>query len=194
MPKTKEVDPSQLGFEIPAELQEEISSYQSEQISFPPYWKPEVGKKFVALVVTLDDRDEKFMRYVLQSCHPIPCEKGDKHNKEDVLVPKDEFFTMSVYAGLPLDRYIGFKVYVQVTGTRDVGQPQDMFVFDLKLSPADKALLSEERRARAAKAIAAYRETRRLEALNGTPAKKPEEMTGEAVPKTAKTKSAEAPF
>jgi hypothetical protein len=195
MPKDKPAtEQVKLGFGLPSDLETETANYQSEQISFPPYWKPEVGKIFLALVLSLDDRDPDFHRYVLQTMHPLPCERGDKHNKEDVIVDKDDFFTTSVYAGLPLDRYIGFKVLVKVTGTRDVGQPQDMFVFDLKLSPQDKNLLSEERRARAAKAIAAYRESRKLAAANG--GAKPTDMTPpkEASKEVIKNRPTDAPF
>ena len=93
---------------------------------------------------------------------PTLCERGDKHNKEEVLVQKGEFFTLSAYAGLPLDRYIGFAVFVQVKGQRDVGQPQPMWEFTLKISPEDRKVFVEERKQRIAAAMQRYRENRKL--------------------------------
>ena len=152
------------GFQLPAELASEVAGFEQEQLNFPPYWNPEVGMQFVAMPLTVDDRDKDFVRVVLQAMHPIHCFQGDKENQEDVLVGKDEFFTMSVYAALPLDRYIGYKVHVKVTGKRDVGRPNDMFTWALAVHPDDKKLLNAERRVKAEQAMARYRESRRIEA------------------------------
>jgi hypothetical protein len=175
---TEVKDMGQLGFGLPTDLEDDISDFSSEQISFPPYWKPEIGKKFLALAVSLDERDPEFLRYLLQATHDIMCSKGGRDDKEDILVKRDEFFTMSVYAGLPLSNYIGLKCLVEVTGTKDTGKPNDMFVFDLKLSKADKAMLSADRRTRAQLAIQQYNASKRQS--NGAA---PKEMTGEVVNK-----------
>ena len=153
--------------EVPAkishhDLPPEVAGFVEEQISFPPYWNPDMGKVFYGMVVNLDDTDPTFVRYVVEAFMPTLCERGDKHNKEEVLVQKGEFFTLSAYAGLPLDRYIGFAVFVQVKGQRDVGQPQPMWEFTLKISPEDRKVFVEERKQRIAAAMQRYRENRKL--------------------------------
>jgi hypothetical protein len=152
-------------FAIPAS---EVEGFSSEQISFPPYLNPAVGLKFLAVPISLDDRDPEFPRWVCEARHSLECEKGSKDEKEDVVVRAGEFFTMSVYAALPLERFVGLKCLIQCTGVKDVGRPQPMFVFDLKLSADDKKLLANERRERASQAIERYKEKRRLEALGAT--------------------------
>lgn len=144
------------------DLPPELAGFVEEQISFPPYWTPEEGKSFYGMVVDVDTNDPQFTRYVVQAYMPTPCERGDKHNKEDVTVQKGEFFTLSAYAGLPLDRYVGFAVFVTATGRREIGQPQPMWEFTLKISPEDRKVLVEDRKAKIAIAMQKYRENRKL--------------------------------
>jgi hypothetical protein len=158
---------AKLGYDLPADIAAEVAGFKNEQLRFPPYWTADVGKKFYAMMVDVDTRDPEFHRFVLQALHPIPCATGGKNSKEDVVVENGDFFSMSVYAALPLDRYIGMKVLIEVTGTQDVGQPQEMYVFNLKISEADKLLLTQERKDRVTKAMAAYRESKKLQAANG---------------------------
>ena len=158
---------AKLGYDLPADIAAEIAGFKDEQLRFPPYWTADVGKKFLAMVVDMDTRQEDFHRYVLQAKHSIPAATGGKGQKEDVVVEAGDFFTMSVYAALPLDRYVGMDVYVECTGTQDVGQPQEMYVFKLKVSERDKMLLTQERKERVAAAMAARKEQKRLEAANG---------------------------
>jgi hypothetical protein len=61
----------------------------------------------------------------------------------------------------------GRKVLVECTGTQDVGQPQDMFVWKLKISEADQLVRTQERKERVAADMAAYRENKKLQAANG---------------------------
>jgi len=143
----------------------DFANFEEEQLAFPPYWEAGEGKWFYGMVVALDDRDPQFQRYVLQAEMPVTCAQGKKKGRDgdyhEVQVGKDEFFTLSCYGGLPLDRYIGYRVLVKCTGTRDVGQPQPMYTFSLKVSPEDKKLLMVERKQNAAVAMAKFREGRK---------------------------------
>ncbi len=158
-PKTKEENkggPAE-GFDnIPAEL----AGFVEEQISFPPYWTAEVGKWFYAMPVDTDTRDPQFGRYVCQAMSDLMCSTGPKDDRNDVLVRKGDFFTTSMYTGLPLDKYIGTGVFVKCTGTRETKQPNDMLVFTLAVSPEDKKLLLNDRKARTERAIAEYKANR----------------------------------
>jgi hypothetical protein len=181
---------AKLGYELPADIAAEVAGFKDEQLRFPPYWTADVGKKFYAMMVDVDTRDPEFHRFVLQALHSLPCATGGKNAREDVVVENGDFFSMSVYAALPLDRYVGMKVLVEVTGTQPTGQPQDMYVFKLKISEADKLLLTQERKERVAVAMAAYRENKKLQAANGG---KPV-VQGAIENKASATGAAPAPF
>lgn len=87
-------------------------SYSDEQVGLPPYWNPEVGRKFKARVVGLDEKDPDFPRYQLVASHAIRCHKGPAKDAETVEVGRGQYFTCSVYAALPLDRFMGEEVIV----------------------------------------------------------------------------------
>ena len=137
----------------------EFQNWEEEQITLPPYWEVGMDKWFCGLVVSVDDRDEEFVRYLVQAEMPIKCFTGSKkkNEQEEVIVNKGEFFSLSAYASLPLDRYIGVRVLVRVTGRKDIGRPQPMWEFSLKVSPEDKKLLLEDRKMAARNAIRAFK-------------------------------------
>lgn len=148
------------------EAMPEFAGFEKEQISFPPYWEVAQGKWFYGMVIALDDRDEDFHRYVVQaSHHPIECMQGSKEQAVPITVHDGEYFTLSTYSGLPLDRYIGVHVLVKCIGQKDTGKPQPMWEFELRVSPEDKKLLLEDRKARAGEAMAKFRESRKTQAL-----------------------------
>lgn len=124
----------------------ELAGFIEQQVGgFPPYWNPKIGDKFFATVVGKDDSDPEFERYVLQAKRPLKCARGKRGEQDEVIVNPGEYFTCSVYAALPLARYIGFDVFVTVKGQRDVGRPQPMWVFTLAVSPeTHKALMAKE--------------------------------------------------
>lgn len=88
------------------------SAFTDEQVGLPPYWNPEVGRKFKATVCTIDDKDPEFNRFVLRAAHAVRCQRGPAKDAETLLVQKGQYFTCSVYAALPLQRFIGFEVIV----------------------------------------------------------------------------------
>ena len=135
--------------QVDENLANEFAGWEEENVGFPPYWNPETDKSFLATVVMLDDRDPVFTRYVLQAKKPLTCLRGPKKEQEPVDVKAGEFFTCSTYAGLPLAGYVGLDVLVTVKGTRDVGRPQPMWVFSIRVSPETRKILAD-RRAKAA--------------------------------------------
>jgi hypothetical protein len=146
---------------VPAGLPAEVAGFVEEQITFPPYWNPSEDGFFYGTPIDLDAKDPSFVRYVVEAHADTPCFRGDKNSKEAVTVKTGEFFTLSAYAGLPLDRYIGIPCFVQVTGKREVGQPQPMWTFTLKVSAESKKILTEERKIRIADSMKRFRESRR---------------------------------
>lgn len=139
----------------------EFAGFEEEQLSFPPYWEASEGGWFYGMPVDVDTRDPQFGRYLIQAEMDIKCKTGKKDEQEEILVRKGEFFTLSMYGLLPLDRYIGTKVLVKCIGKKDVGQPQKAWNFSLKVSPEDKKKLIEDRKAIAAEAVRRFREARK---------------------------------
>ncbi len=117
-----------------------------QNTGFPPYWVPEIGASFKAMVEDKDlarDSDEaeemtsgNFTRYKFMANHEILCKTGPAASVEDVVVQAGEGFTTSAYGSLNLDDYIGFDVQIIVTGNRKLpgnkaskGAPRDLWTF-----------------------------------------------------------------
>lgn len=120
-----------------------------EQISFPPYWKPEVGLAIIASALALDTRNPEFHRYLLQAAHDIECFSGPGDEAEEVTVRAGEYFTTSVYAGLPLSMFMGLPDPIKITvkGMRRIQDPEknDMFVFGVKTTDRCKTIMQARR-------------------------------------------------
>ena len=130
--------------------EEDLSTYEEERTTaFPPYWKPMLGFGFIARVVELDARDPEFLRYVLQSAQDeLSCRQGRADADSFVTVLKGEYFSTSVYRGLPLHEYMGLEdpIMVVCVGTREVkGRPNDMWIFKIRTSKRDHAQLAERK-------------------------------------------------
>ena len=146
----------------------EFQNFEEEQISLPPYLEISTkGQWFYGMPVFLDDKDPDFVRYIIKAEMPTKCQRGSRKKGENVecIVAKDEFFTVSAYSGLPLERYIGVRCLVKYIEDKDVGQPQPMKVFSLKVSPEDKKMLTKDRKALAMEGIRRFREQRKLAEL-----------------------------
>lgn len=150
-------------------IPEEFKDFQEENIQFPPYWNPSMNGWWYGMVTAIDDRDPEFPRVVVQAKRPLMCARGPADDAEEVEVKESEFFTLSPYAALPLERYIGVSVLVRVTGQRKVpGRPNDMWIFSLSVSPEDKKILDSERKERAQIAAQKYRESKMLKSAADT--------------------------
>lgn len=139
----------------------EFQGWEEENLSLPPYWTTEVDKEFAARVIDMDNADPDFPRYVLEALAPVECQNGPRDEAEPVHVKTGEFFTCSLYAGLPLHRYIGCRVLVKCIGTRKTKQPQPMYVFSMVMHPDDKKMLMQDRKALVDQKMAAFRESRK---------------------------------
>lgn len=106
-----------------------------EQIGFPPYWSPASGRKLRIRVTAFDQRDPTFPRWVVQATHNVACQSGPSDEAEPRLVKKGEFFSMSLYAALPLQKYVGEEVIVECKEERDIGSGKSLWVWSLRCTP-----------------------------------------------------------
>jgi hypothetical protein len=142
---------NQTGMDLPEadEEQEDLSVYEEERTTaFPPYWKPLLGRGFVARVVDFDGRNPEFLRYVLEAAKPVECQMGKADDENLVTVQPGELFTTSVYRALPLHEYMGLQdpIIVVCVGTIEVkNRPNEMWKFSIRTSPRNHAMLEERR-------------------------------------------------
>lgn len=143
----------QLPAELLAQLTEEDTAAGS---TFPPYWTPAEGKAFIASVIDVDARDPEFVRYTFVATHPVVCHRGDTENQEETTVAAGERFSVSNYFSLPLDEYMGLgPVAILVTGKDKLKNGNTMWLWKVRLSPAQKAQLVGVREAKHKAALAA---------------------------------------
>ena len=115
------------------------SGTEAETIGFPAYWTPAEGRKLKVIPVALDQRDPKFARWVLKAMHKVACQSGPTDEAEPRLVQAGETFSMSMYAGLPLQRYIGEEIVIVCKEEVDIGDGKTFWKWDIKVTPAVKA-------------------------------------------------------
>lgn len=130
--------------------------WQEEATGFDPYWTPELGKTFRAMVIDIDDKDSDFIRYRMQNAgdEAIVCQRGPASDAEEIEVQPGEHFTCSAYASLPLNQFYGIEVRVVVYENRKLpgneqsfNKPRDLWLFKVLVSPEDKKALADMRRA-----------------------------------------------
>jgi hypothetical protein len=116
---------------------------EEEQIGFPPYWSPASGRRLKIRVTAFDQRDPTFPRWVVQATHDVACQSGPSDEAEPRLVKKGEFFSMSLYAALPLQKYVGEEVIVECKDNRDIGSGKTLWVWSLRCTPEVKARVAQ---------------------------------------------------
>lgn len=146
----------------------DATDWEKEETGFAPYWSPGPGKAFFARVTHRDEGNEKdFVRIglVLEQ-DELLCFSGPKEEQVEVNVKRGDPFNMSVYYQLDnkFNEYMesGLFPVMKITALREVKTStpgQTCWQFDLRVSPADKALLKQFR-AEKAKAMAAARSER----------------------------------
>lgn len=145
------------GDELEDEGFEDSDFSEEESIGFPPYWNPEPGDVIYFKPAKLDVREANFHRWVCIALKPMTCQTGPAEDAEDVAVNRGEFFTMSVYAALPLEKYVDLSVKVVVKGKREKATKQNRhpWEFQLFLTKSSKRALTARlsRDARLLKAI-----------------------------------------
>lgn len=111
-----------------------------------------VGNKFYGTVLTKEAplNSNDFSRYVLQAQTEHVMQLGSKDSGELVTVNPGDFFTVSEYGGLPLDRYYGVTVIILTVGkvrffSKTQGRHVPLWKFGLKVDAATKKLLEKDR-------------------------------------------------
>lgn len=135
-------------------LQKLFDSYEREQTGFAPYWEPKPGAMFAGRVIGRDATDPDFVRYLIQAGVDTPCKRGSKikETTEEVVVPKGDSFTISVYYALKdkFDDYLvsGRMPFIICKAVKEVPTSksgQTVWTWDLRLSPEDKKAMTEWR-------------------------------------------------
>lgn len=91
------------------ELDAMFDNFVEEQVGFAPYWEPEEGKRFYAILAGVDMADPNFLRYSFTAAKDTECFTGPADEQVPVTVHEGETFTCSVYAQLRdrFDEYLG---------------------------------------------------------------------------------------
>lgn len=121
---------------------------EKEQISFPPYWKPAIGKSFVAMPLFRDERDPKFVRYHLTAFEDMDdCLSGPTEDATAAPVKKGETFTLGQYKALPLDFFMGLPDPVLITCEKTVPSqhPNDTFIWSIRPTKRCKEIVAARR-------------------------------------------------
>ena len=149
-----DIDNNPVFQELLAETMQSVvpEGYVEEQISFPPYWKPDLGKGWRGIVIARDQRDPNFHRYIIESSITLDCRKGPVDDGEIITITPGMNFSIGVYAALPLERFEGLEVAVIAMSTRRLPgneasehKPRDLWEFKTMVSPQVKALLVSRR-------------------------------------------------
>lgn len=135
-----------------------------EPTGFPPYWTPDdKGAWFRGIPLMKDEGyregdDENpsdFARYVVRATHEIDCYKGKSDAAEGVIVKPGEFFTVSAYASMRLERYYGHEVLIKAVEKVRLDQKRTMWKFQVFVAADTRQLLDKERSERAKELLAA---------------------------------------
>lgn len=127
----------------------------TDESGLPPYWKPELGRSFTGTVIDFQPAKNNldFDRYVILSSNQIICSKGASEDAEDVTVTAGGKFTVSNYAALPLNEYLGFEIKVitfknsRLPGNEaSGGAKRDLWQFKVLTSPETKKQLDDFRK------------------------------------------------
>lgn len=142
-----------------AQAQAEFDSAEGETVvgsGFPPYLKPQVGTLYKFRPVMTDARNPKFVRHTVIHLGKtaIVCQTGPVDDAEVVEVQPGELYSISDYKGIPFDDLMGLEVLAICKERRKMAPLPDgqtrapMFIFDFKLSAADKLVFEDRKKAR----------------------------------------------
>jgi hypothetical protein len=135
------------------------TNWEREQVGFDPYFVIDKGKGFVATLVGRDDTNPKFVRYQFMAPEDMECQRGpndiDDERHEKVAIKKGDTFNISSFYSLAklLDQYVNFStdtgkaitVRVECTGSTKAESGNKVWLWDVRVSPEDKAMLTEWR-------------------------------------------------
>lgn len=103
---------------------------EDSQAGLPPYWKAAMGQSavgqfFRGIPMMIDNKTPNFVRYVLQASIPMTCYRGPVDSAEPVEIEPGDLFTISSYAGLDMEKYLGFEVAAMVVEEMDLKPTDD---------------------------------------------------------------------
>jgi hypothetical protein len=126
-------------WDVPADWNETLTG-------FPPYWLPEAGAKWAGSVIMKDESGD-FERYVVRATRPVMCQKGSGDEQERVLVKAGEFFTLSMYSNLQLERFIGLGELIVICKGQITAKTPAGFVWAFRVFPSpatERALAAKD--------------------------------------------------
>lgn len=141
--------------------------WEKEETGFAPYWTPGEGKVFFGRVTGRDERDPDFVRYSIQlEQDSLECHTGPKEDQTPITVRKGDTFNVSVYVQLDklFNEYMecGLFPVMRIQSLKEAKTStagQTCWIFDLRVSPADRKALKTYR-AEKAKVMAEARSER----------------------------------
>lgn len=157
------------------QILEAVKGWEEEVVGFPPYWTPELGKMLLGRLLLADLRDPNFGRYVMQATQvPVQCQRGPADDAEPVIVQPGEFFTMSVYGGLPVDsmeNFFDLELCLTPFNKRRLppneasqGKPRDFWDFKVIVAPESKKILTARKKEQGDRLIATRKRQAELDA------------------------------
>lgn len=166
----------------------DFSDFVEESVGNPPWWGPELhcskcdavmgdrqfkckehedaplkGNTFYGAVIDFQaaEGENGFSRYLIQSQCEQTVNQGSRENGELVTVMPGDFFSVSDYAGLPLDRFFGLSVLVQTQRKSMIDTKKNgrvpFWTFVVKVDKSTKKLLETQRTELGRMAAAAHR-------------------------------------
>lgn len=116
---------------------------------FAPYWSPAPGKGFTARLLSRDERDSEFVRYVFEVIKgEVPCASGPKDAQIAVTAKVGDHFAVSSYATLApiFDEYMNAGispiVNLKAVSEEKASKPgQTFWKFDLQISKTEQMAL-----------------------------------------------------
>ncbi len=119
----------------------DFSKFVETATGFPPYWKATEGAWFFGKVIGIDIRSGTFPRYTVIALMDLDCATGPADDAIPCKVAKGEKFSTNVWAGLPLDIFMGQEVRVRAI-KKSKGGEGDMWKFKVDSTPEVKALVA----------------------------------------------------
>lgn len=131
-----------------------IAGWAKASVGFAPYLKLNgVGDCFFGKLAAVDNSNPEFPRYIIEALEaPIECQRGPVASPEQVTVEPGDFFTVSKYAGLPIERFLDIPAFYKIKSTRVVPGNEnhkmatEMFEWDVMVSGESKKLLAKNQR------------------------------------------------
>jgi len=120
------------------------------------------GTRFLGVLLARDETptdkpDKPFIRYTFQATDvAIPCQQGPSAEAEDTIVGPGEFFTISHYDAMNVEKFYGHEILVTTISKRAIKDGHTLWRFSVKVRPGTKQILDSQRKNLAAAAKARF--------------------------------------